>query len=89
MAQRSFFCFCNVFFKVVPNNSGGEKMLVLTRKIGEEVVIAGNIRVKIVSLKGDKIRLGVSAPDDISVHRSEVQQRVKQQCLLANNGLQE
>ena len=48
-------------------------MLVLTRKTGEEFVINGNIRVKIVHVKGQKVRVGVEAPENINVLRSEIQ----------------
>lgn len=47
-------------------------MLVLSRKPNEEIVIAGNIRVKILEIKGNRVRLGISAPEDVAVHRQEV-----------------
>ena len=47
-------------------------MLVLTRRIGEEIVIAGNIRVAVVAVDGNKIRLGVTAPRSVPVARSEL-----------------
>lgn len=50
-------------------------MLVLTRKVGEEVVIGGNIRVRIVQIGGGKVRIGIDAPDDVSVDRQEVHDR--------------
>ena len=50
-------------------------MLVLTRKAKEEIVINGNIRVTIVSIDGNKIRIGISAPPDITVDRAEVHER--------------
>ena len=50
-------------------------MLVLTRRIGEEIVIGGNIRVQVVSVEGNKVRLGITAPRDISVDREEVHAR--------------
>jgi len=50
-------------------------MLVLTRRLGEEIVIGEGIRVKIVLIKGDRVRLGVTAPDSVPVDRSEVNQR--------------
>jgi carbon storage regulator CsrA len=50
-------------------------MLVLTRKIGEEIVIAGNIRVRIIRIDGGKVRIGIVAPDDVSVDREEVHDR--------------
>jgi carbon storage regulator len=53
-------------------------MLVLTRRVGEEIVIDGNIRVMVVAVKGDRIRLGISAPPSITVDRKEVhEQRVE------------
>ena len=50
-------------------------MLVLTRRVGEEIVIDGNIRVMVVAVKGDKIRLGISAPPSVPVDRKEVHER--------------
>ncbi len=50
-------------------------MLVLTRRIGEEIVIGGNIRVTVVAVEGNKVRLGITAPRDIAVDRQEVHAR--------------
>jgi carbon storage regulator len=50
-------------------------MLVLSRRAGEEIVIAGNIRDTVVSVEGGKVRLGVSAPASVPVHRKEVLDR--------------
>jgi carbon storage regulator len=50
-------------------------MLVLTRRIGEEIVIGGNIRVTVVAVEGNKVRLGVTAPRDVTVDRQEVHVR--------------
>jgi carbon storage regulator len=50
-------------------------MLVLTRRLGEEIVIDGDIRVKVVLIKGDKVRLGITAPEYVAVDRSEVHER--------------
>jgi len=47
-------------------------MLVLSRKIGEEIVIAGHIRVKVVAVQGNRVRLGIVAPEDVTVHREEI-----------------
>jgi carbon storage regulator len=47
-------------------------MLVLTRRLGEVIVIDGKIRVKIVSIDGGKVRLGIAAPQSIPVDREEV-----------------
>jgi carbon storage regulator len=50
-------------------------MLVLTRRVGETIVIDGDIRVTVVSVQGDKVRLGVAAPTSVPVDRQEVHQR--------------
>jgi carbon storage regulator len=50
-------------------------MLVLTRKLGEEIVINGDIIVTVVAVQGDKVRLGVTAPRCIGVDRREVHER--------------
>ena len=53
-------------------------MLVLTRKVGEEIVIDGDIRVVISAIKGDRVRVGVIAPSDVRVDREEVHRRVRE-----------
>jgi carbon storage regulator len=50
-------------------------MLVLTRRIGEEVVIAGNIFVRVQTIQGGKVRLAIDAPDYILIDRREVYER--------------
>lgn len=53
-------------------------MLVLSRKRNERIVIAGGeIVLTIVEIRGDKVRLGIEAPKDISVHRGEVQDAIE------------
>ena len=54
-------------------------MLVLSRKRNEEIVIDGQIVIKIVEIRGNKIRLGISAPKEIPVHRKEVYDAVQSQ----------
>lgn len=53
-------------------------MLVLTRRIGETLVIDGDIRVTVVSVQGDKVRLGIAAPTTVPIHREEIQERREQ-----------
>lgn len=50
-------------------------MLVLSRKVNEEIVIGDNIRVRLVKIGGGRARLGISAPPEISVHRAELAKR--------------
>lgn len=52
-------------------------MLVLSRKRGEEIVIGDLIRVVVIDIRGDQCRIGVEAPTQVSVHRSEVLERIK------------
>jgi carbon storage regulator len=54
---------------------GGKTMLVLTRNVGEKIVIGDNIQVTVVAIKGNKVRVGVEAPDDVRVDRQEVHDR--------------
>jgi carbon storage regulator len=53
-------------------------MLVLTRRNGEEIVIDGHIRVTIVSVRGHRVRVGITAPPEVRVDRDEVHQQVSE-----------
>ncbi|KAA0137352.1 carbon storage regulator CsrA [Gimesia chilikensis] len=53
-------------------------MLVLTRRKDEEIVINDNISIKVLSVKGNRVRLGVEAPDDVQVNRAEIRKLVTQ-----------
>lgn len=54
-------------------------MLVLSRKKNEAIVINGNIRIIIVEVRGDKVRLGIEAPKEVPVHRHEIHAQLQQQ----------
>jgi carbon storage regulator len=54
-------------------------MLVLTRKAGESIVIGSDIRVTVLEMQGRQIRLGIEAPPDVSVHRGEVYERIREE----------
>lgn len=53
-------------------------MLVLTRRLGEKLVIGDNVVVQVLQVQGDKVRLGIEAPQEVPVHRFEVAQRIEQ-----------
>lgn len=54
-------------------------MLVLSRLRGEAIIIGDDITVEVVDIRGDKVRLGVSAPKEISVHRKEVYDAIRRE----------
>ena len=54
-------------------------MLVLTRKIDEAIMIGDSIRIMIVDIRGDKVRIGIEAPTDTPVHRQEVYDAIQRQ----------
>jgi carbon storage regulator len=60
-----------------PPGRGEVAMLVLSRKRNESIVIDGNIVVTIVDIRGDKVRLGIEAPKEVPIHRSEVYEALK------------
>ena len=53
-------------------------MLILTRKVGESVLIGDDISITVLSVRGNQVKLGVEAPKEVSVHREEIYQRIKQ-----------
>jgi len=54
-------------------------MLVLTRKIGEEIIIGGSIRVKVADIRGSRVRLAIEAPREMSVQRQEIATALQEQ----------
>ncbi|MBX7058689.1 MAG: carbon storage regulator CsrA [Leptospirales bacterium] len=54
-------------------------MLVLARKVNESIMIGDDIEVVVVDIKGDQIKLGIRAPRNVSVHRSEVYREIQEQ----------
>ncbi len=54
-------------------------MLVLTRKLNEAIKIGDDIELKVIAIDGDQVKLGISAPKQIEVHRKEVYQAIQQE----------
>lgn len=54
-------------------------MLILTRRVGETLMIGDNVSVTVLRVKGNQVRLGVNAPRDVSVHREEIYERIRKE----------
>ena len=52
-------------------------MLILTRRVGETLMIGDEVTVTVLGVKGNQVRLGINAPKTVSVHREEIYQRIK------------
>ena len=53
-------------------------MLILTRKVGESLLIGDDVSITILNIRGNQVKIGVQAPKDVSVHREEIYQRIHQ-----------
>lgn len=54
-------------------------MLILTRRIGETMMVGDDVTVTVLGIKGNQVRLGVNAPKDLQVHREEIYERIKKE----------
>jgi carbon storage regulator len=54
-------------------------MLILTRRVGETVMIGNDVTVTVLGVKGNQVRVGVNAPKDVAVHREEIYERIKRE----------
>lgn len=52
-------------------------MLILTRRVGETLIIGEDVTVTVLGIKGNQVRIGVKAPKDVSVHREEIFERIR------------
>lgn len=52
-------------------------MLILTRRVGETLIINNNTKVTVLGVKGNQVRVGIDAPKSVPVHREEIQQRIE------------
>jgi carbon storage regulator len=52
-------------------------MLILTRRVGEALMVGADVTVRVMDVKGNQVRIGIEAPKDVAVHREEVYERIK------------
>jgi carbon storage regulator len=60
-------------------------MLVLTRKINESIMVGDDVKITIVDVKGDQVKLGITAPRQVAVHREEVYREIQKENQLASS----
>jgi carbon storage regulator len=61
-------------------------MLVLSRKKDEKIIIGDRITVMVIEIRGDKVRLGIDAPKEVTVHRQEVYEAIQRESQISNGG---
>lgn len=54
-------------------------MLILTRRVGETLMIGDDVTITVLGVKGNQVRIGINAPKDVPVHREEIYQRIKEE----------
>jgi carbon storage regulator len=64
-------------------------MLILTRRVGETLMIGDDVTVTVLRFKGNQVRIGVNAPKDVAVHREEIYQRIQREKADVEGGEQE
>lgn len=62
-----------------PMGQGGLELLVLTRKRDESIIIGDNVKITVVDIRGDQVKIGIDAPREVSVHREEIYREIQEE----------
>jgi carbon storage regulator len=60
-------------------------MLILTRRVGETIMIGDDVTITVLGVKGNQVRVGINAPKSVAVHREEIYERIKRERVLAGS----
>jgi carbon storage regulator len=63
-------------------------MLILTRRVGETVMIGDDVTITVLGVKGNQVRVGINAPKNVAVHREEIYERIKREQQQSGGGSQ-
>lgn len=61
-------------------------MLILTRRVGETLMVGDDVTVTVLGVKGNQVRIGVNAPKEVAVHREEIYQRIQREKQTGDHG---
>lgn len=63
-------------------------MLILTRRVGETIIIGEDVAVAVLGVKANQVRVGIAAPANVSVHREEIYDRIQREKAISRSGLE-
>ena len=64
-------------------------MLILTRRVGEKLIIGDNVTITVLGVKGAQVRVGINAPRDVTVNREEIYERILKERKMLNGGFRD